>query len=223
MKLKIEERRRAVELRERGYSVNEIVAKVGVAKSSVSMWVRNVPVLGRARTRLLTRIKLGQLISAENKRKRTAAAITQYTEMASQELSSKNFDEGLKRFLCSLIYWCEGTKNHYRGVNFTNSDPQLIASFMNLFRDGFTVNEDKFRARVHLHGYHDARKQIAFWSKITKIPIRQFRKPYRKPNTGKRIRKDYPGCLAIRYGSNDMARQLLATAQAFLKAYGGIG
>ena len=42
MKQKREEKIEAMRLREKGYSVNEIVEEVGVAKSSISVWVRNV-------------------------------------------------------------------------------------------------------------------------------------------------------------------------------------
>lgn len=223
MKQKIKERLRAVKLRERGYSVNEIVSKIDAAKSSVSTWVRNVSLDEPARSRLLTRIKLGQLLSAESKRKKTAAAINAYRESALQEINERDFDRIFKRVVCSLVYWCEGVKSHYHGVSFINSDPRLIATFLSLFRKSFEIDERKFRARIHLHQYHKPKKQLAFWSRITRIPLKQFGKPYLKPNTGKRIRKDYPGCVTIRYYNNDIARQLLATATAFLIKFGGVG
>lgn len=65
MKLKREEKLKAIALREQGYSLNEIIDRVGVAKSSVSVWVRNIPLTVKAKKRLLTKIKLGQLIAAE--------------------------------------------------------------------------------------------------------------------------------------------------------------
>jgi transposase len=71
MKQKVEERLKAIELRKQGYSANEIVKKVGVAKGSISVWIRNVPLTGKGRKRLLTRIKLCQLRSAEKRRART--------------------------------------------------------------------------------------------------------------------------------------------------------
>lgn len=223
MKLKTKEKLEAIRLREKGYSLNEILQNVGVAKSSISMWVRNVSLTADARKRLLTKIKLGQLISAERKHAKTLASIQNHFDEASSQISNINLDRFLKRLICSLLYWCEGTKNQYTGVAFVNSDPKLIKTFIELFRDGFDVDEKKFRACIHLHEYHNSQKQHEFWAKVADIPLNQFRHPYLKPNTGKRVRKNYQGCISIRYYSNDIARQLLTTAEAFLLRSGGIG
>ena len=215
MKQKIKERLAAIRLREQGYSVNEIVQKIGVAKASVSVWVRNVPLTPTARARLLTKIKLGQVVSAERKQQKMQDLLNRYLQEASEEIKSNDFNKIHKKVLCSLLYWCEGTKNHYAGVAFVNSDPRMIRLFLRLFRESFDVNEQKIKPRIHLHQYHDPQAQLNFWAKVTRVPKSQFSKPYVKPNTGKRIRKNYPGCISIRYGSNDMTRRLLAPAKAF--------
>ncbi|MBU1993021.1 hypothetical protein KKG51_04975 [Patescibacteria group bacterium] len=222
MKRKIEQKLKAIVLREKGYSLNEIIKKIGVAKSSVSVWVRNVPLSEKARSRLLTRIKLGQIIVAELKRKKTQQILDNHKADALRQLKNRKLDIVLIRTICSLIYWCEGTKNHYQGVTFTNSDPGLVKTFLFLLRTGFKIDEDKFRPCIHLHRYHNPHKQLNFWSKVTKISKSQFIKPYLKTNTGKRIKKDYPGCISIKYHSTDVARQLLMTAEVFLSKYGGI-
>lgn len=222
MKQKIEERLRAIELREQGYSVNEIVERLSVAKGSVSVWVRNVALTPEARTRLLTKIKLGQMVSAERKHERMRTLLEDYFETALQEIRNEDFYTLHKKVLCALLYWCEGVKNHYNGVAFINSDPRMIQLFLRLFRESFDVDERKIKPRIHLHEYHDPQKQLHFWSEVTGIPEAQFSKHYLKPNTGKRIRKDYPGCLTLKYGSNDMARRLLSIAKAFFIAHGGV-
>lgn len=223
MKQKIEEKLKAIKLRERGYSLNEIVEKIKVAKSSVSVWVRNVFLSSVARKRLLTKIKRGQLIAAEQKRKKNFNVLKKYHAEALLHLADIRLDKNLSKIICSLIYWCEGAKSYYYGVNFINSDPRLVKIFLLLLRKSFNLDEEKFRICVHLHNYHNMNRQIDFWSKITKISKKQFIKPFLKSNTGKIIRKNYQGCIAIRYHSNDLAKQLLMTADAFLSKYGGIG
>lgn len=219
MKQKIEEKLKAIKLRKQGHSVNEIVEKVRVAKSSVSVWVRNVQLDDKAKDRLLTKIKLGQLVSAENKRKKTKQAMDNYHQEALRMFETKKLDRFSIQFICSLIYHCEGNKDLFYGINFTNSDPNLIKTFLFLLRYGFDINEKKLRVCIHLHGYHNPKKQINFWSKITNIPKRQFIKPYLKSNTGKRIRENYQGCVSVRYHSADTARHLAMIAKAFLTKY----
>ncbi len=220
MRKKTEEKLQAIALRRLGYSVNEIVGQLGVAKSSISVWVRNIHLTSSAQKRLLTKIKLGQLKGAENKRRKTQTVIDAHSSTALHELyHSSAFSKTHEKMICALLYWCEGAKDSYQGVSFVNSDPSLIKLFLALFRNAFPLDEEKFRACIHLHHYHNPEKQLKFWTHITNIPKKQFIKPYLKPHTGKRIRENYPGCISIRYHSNDVARQLLATAKVFLKNY----
>ncbi|MDO8571272.1 MAG: hypothetical protein Q7R79_01170, partial [bacterium] len=178
------------------------------------------PLTKKGRLRLLTKIKLGQLVSAENRRERTNALLDTYRNEASKELRVTHIDRIMEKIICSLLYWCEGAKNPVGGVRFTNSDPKLIRTFLVLFRRSFTVDENRIRIGLHLHEYHDVKKQTAFWSGIAAVDKNKFIRPYLKPHTGKRIRKDYPGCAQVRYHDNNIARQLLITAEVFLQKMG---
>jgi hypothetical protein len=123
------------------------------------------------------------------------------------------------KFICALIYYCEGAKDKTGGVGFTNSDPKLIKVFLMLLRNNYNIDESKFRICMHLHEYHNFEQQIKFWSKVTNIKKGQFIKPYNKPNTGKRIKEGYQGCLSVKYHSSDLQKQLLMTAEAFFDKF----
>lgn len=118
------------------------------------------------------------------------------------------------KLCCCLLYWCEGNKISNQ-VRFTSSDPSLIKLFLSLLRQGFYIDESKFRALVHLHSYHNEEKQKAFWGQVSEIPINQFYRSFHKPNTGQRIHKEYPGCLAISYYDSKVAKELLSIYNAF--------
>lgn len=104
-------------------------------------------------------------------------------------------------------------------VDFTNSDSDLMRTFLKFFRTGFEVEESKFRVCVHIHEYHDAVTQLKYWSHITGIPHKQFIKSYMKPHTGKQVRENYQGCASVRYHDANMARQLHAIAKASFKLF----
>lgn len=218
MKRKIEEKLKAIALRRQGFSVNEIVEKVGVAKGSVSVWVRNVVLNQKARTRLLTRITQGQLKAAESKRAKTESEINIYRTRARRMLVRWPLGTTARKFLCVMIYWCEGAKNPTGHLAFTNSDPALVRLFLRLLRESFPVHEEKFRVCMHLHEYHDELRQKAFWARITDVPAKQFIKSYRKPHTGKRIRDEYPGCVCVSYHDNKLQRELLTIARVLLES-----
>jgi transposase len=59
--VKTEERQRARELRASGWSVKEIERHLGVSRSSVSLWVRDVQLNEEQRRRLSEKTSKGQL------------------------------------------------------------------------------------------------------------------------------------------------------------------
>lgn len=107
----------------------------------------------------------------------------------------------------ALLYWGEGgkTNNIFR---FTNSDPEMIKSFSHLLRKSFIINEDKFRARLHLHEYHNREEMIIFWSEITGIEKNRF-SIYNKPHTGINKKPGYRGCLTVNYGDVKYLKKFL--------------
>lgn len=214
--MKLEERTKAIKLREKGYSLKEISELLKVSKSSVSLWVSGVCLSKKAELRLSNKVTRGQLVSAKNRKDRTQAKSLQYYNNACKEYGSLNQSVFLNKFFCSLLYWCEGGKHGNSFVQFTNSDSKLIQSFLILLRKSFKIEEDKFRVCIHLHDYHDKSKQIEFWHKITQIPKEQFIKPYIKKSMHSRIHKDYQGCCQIRYYNADVNRDITMTAKACL-------
>ena len=213
--LKLHEK--AIHLRKIGNSLNEIHDKLRVSKSTLSEWLRDVVLSSGARQRLLKRITAGQLVSAENKRKKIKELKEDYYIEALQKLNSIDIDKNISLLIVALIYWCEGAKDFSRGVDFTNSDPNLIKTFLKLLRHSFILDENRFRVVVHLHEYHDREQQLKFWQDVTGIPSKQFTKPYLKKHTGKRKRKNYNGCISVRYYDVNVGRRLLLMAEAFLK------
>lgn len=203
----IEERRYSVT--SKGYFLKEISQELKISKSTASLWLRDVSLDKAALNRLKTIVRAGQLKAAENKKLQTQKILQFFSDDAKAFVDNITVDHDMGKVLCAVIYWCEGGK--YDGfVQFTNSDPNLIAAFLNLLRKSFGVDEKKLRVCMHLHDYHDENRQRAFWVNITSIPAQQFMKSYRKPNTGKRSRKNYQGCIMIKYYDANVVRELLA-------------
>ncbi|HCC83232.1 TPA: hypothetical protein DEP96_00085 [Candidatus Uhrbacteria bacterium] len=122
------------------------------------------------------------------------------------------------RLVAALLYWCEGGKQSLSsGINFSNSDPELMKTFLSALRKGFTLDESKFRVLMHLHEYHDETKQQTFWSRVTNIPVAQFQKTYKKPHTGKRKHLNYEGCASLRYYNAGIVKNLIIIYSQFAK------
>lgn len=200
-------KRKAANLREKGFSLSEIVTHLHIAKSTASQWVSYIELSPNAQRILAQKQILGQYKTVLIKRKLKESRKQIAKQRASESLQKVTLSKDLFKLCCSLLWWCEGNKNTTY-VRFTNSDPSLIKNFLFLLRNGFSIDESKFRVLVHLHDYHSEEKQKKFWSDITGIKQKQFYKSYRKPNTGIRHHENYQGCIAISYYDAKIAKEL---------------
>lgn len=207
----------AIRMRLKGASLIEISKKLNIAKSSASLWVRNV---------VLPTLALEKIQKTElNGREKGLAIMKEKRAMALRKIM-ENAQYQIKRYrphkqkyilgiIAAMLFWCEGNKRRSAGVQFSNSDPKLIRVFLHAFRSYFEIDESKFRALIHIHEYHNDLKQKKFWSRVTDIPLSQFTKSYLKPHTGINKRKGYPGCISIRYGKASIAKMLHALYHTF--------
>jgi transposase-like protein len=216
--MKLKEKRHAIRLRHEGKTMNEIAAQVGVAKSSVSLWVRDLPLSSKARVRIASLQTAGQRASQQALFERTRMRLLTAKENAREIIKGILMTPDLALLTCALLYWCEGAKDkNDKTFTFSNSDPELVRAFMKLMRNGLTLDERKLRVRMHLHEYHNELSMKKFWSEVTGIPIEQFSKPYWKPHTAKTIKNGYPGCIHIEYYDVKVARKIYAVARAFIE------
>jgi transposase len=201
---KDEVRAEARALRAQGLSYKEIADRLGVSKSSVSLWIRDMP-------------RPPQL-SIEESRKRSLAALSRYWEQeyASRREFRAEFRAAAAREIGELTereiliagaiaYWCEGAKTKpYRptgaSVSFINSDPGLIRFFLR-FVDAAGIQRNDLIFRVSIHESADIEAAQRFWTEVTGAPADQFRKPSLKRHNPKTVRKNtgegYYGCLVI--------------------------
>ncbi len=176
---KSKERNRAIALRKQGVSIKEIAKKVGVSKSSVSLWCRDI-MLSDAQVRVLhEKMVIGSYVG------RMAGSRTQHEKRIqrvndSERTGIKEIGKLSKRdLLISLIslYWGEGSKKK-RELFINNSDPEMIVFLIKSFIELFGVKKDRFILAVGINVIHKQRdKEIKqYWSNLTGIPLTQFRK-----------------------------------------------
>jgi transcriptional regulator with XRE-family HTH domain len=200
---------KAILLRRKGFSFREISDKLGISKSTASLWLRGIELSERAEKRIEKLGVEGRKNARNAVKERMASEDKMILKKAKNAILKCALLENDLKIICALLYWCEGGKTEKAQLTFTNSDPRLVKYFIDIFRKAFIVDEGRFRVLLHVHGYHDVEKQIEFWSRLTKIKKAQFTKPYKKPNTGKRIRNDYQGCVSVRYYGREMRQEMM--------------
>lgn len=205
-------KQKAIKLRRKGYSQNEIRQLFGISQSTASLWLKGIKLSEKAQQRIQLLGDQGREKALEsNRRRRTLESVD------IQKRVEEYFSKGIKldpKIACALLYWGEGTKHSANSsVSFMNADPAMIEYFLSVFRKAFFLDEKKLRALVHLHEYHDIKKQQEFWSSVTQIPLSQFNKSYIKPHTGKNKKDNYPGCISIRYSDSKIYKEIMAVIQ----------
>jgi len=193
----------ARELRGRGLDYEEIATELGVSKSSISLWVRDMPTpphLTYQESRKRSAEGVRRYWAAERPVREAARQAT--IAAATAEIGPLSDRELL--ITGAVAYWCEGLKGKPRRpsdrVVFVNSDPALISFFLR-FLDGAGIERDRVTYRVHIHETADASAAQRFWLGVTAASPAQFRKTSLKRHNPKTVRKkvgdDYHGCLRI--------------------------
>ncbi|MCI3931194.1 terminase gpP N-terminus-related DNA-binding protein [Streptomyces sp. AN091965] len=194
-------RERARELRLKGWTYNEIKEELGCSKSSVSLWVRDLPKpepRPRTREEASAIAKRGwepKLRLREEERQRTMkAALDEVGQLTDREL-----------FLIGVgLYWAEGSKSksyaRRERVTFVNSDPGMVEVFLR-WLDLLEVDRERVRYCVMIHETADVRGAEQYWADLVGADGSAFHKTTIKKHNPKTVRKNvgetYRGCLVI--------------------------
>jgi transcriptional regulator with XRE-family HTH domain len=206
---KVGEREAARGLRARGWTMNAIAAELGVSKSSVSLWTRDVPVEGGpARTG-------GRRREPNVLQRRKAAEIAELMEEGRRRIGELSEREFL--VAGAMLYAGEGAKRD-GAVKFANTDPRLVRMFCVWLRRFFEVDESRLRGRLYLHDGLDLEAAMEFWTSLTAIPPQQFIRPYRAvADAGYRSAKHPLGCVTVSYACSHTHRSIMGLMAAVLE------
>ena len=194
---------KARELRARGRDYEEIAAALGVAKSTVSAWVHDMPWPDRlSYEECRKRSVEGSRLFWAAERSAREAAREAVRAGAAAEIGLLSGREVL--IAGAIAYWCEGSKSKphklRERVTFINSDPGLITFFLRFLREA-GIESTQLRFRVQIHETADVAAAEMFWLGVTGADPAQFHRTSLKRHNPRTVRKNvgagYHGCLSI--------------------------
>jgi transcriptional regulator with XRE-family HTH domain len=191
------------EMRRNGLSLGDISRKSGVSKSTLSLWVRDIPkplnLNYTNQKEWLKQIRVLAILANKEKRRNVSFQIG--FEVKNDLEKWKLGSPEIQKAILAVLYWAEGTKGR-EIIQFANTDPRLALLFVTLLRNNFSLDESKFRVRLHLHYYHREKEVKKYWSNLLNIPENQFNKTYRKLRSKeKTFRRNTGGICFIKYNS----------------------
>ena len=130
-------------------------------------------------------------------------------------------EEERLRVAGAMLYWAEGRKaGHF--IDFSNSDPRLIALFLTFLRRICGVAESRLRIHVYAYADQDVGRLKRFWSQTTGVALEQFTKPYVRrltPNVTRR--KMSWGLVNVRYSDKRLLCLILQWGEEFAQSWAG--
>jgi len=199
MKSLVREKELAIELRKRGHSYSEILQKVKVAKSSLSLWLKDLPLTAREKGILKKRknsnISRGRIKASSVLHTNRLVREKGWLEEAQQEFAiHKNeplFHTGVS------LYWAEGAKrsNQFLFVNTDRDMHEVVLQWLEKYTR-YARNDCGYRLFIHkLYSQEDCE---GYWSNALKVSRDRFKiTVFKKTTKTSKIRPQYKGCLRI--------------------------
>lgn len=170
-------------LRREGISVNEIKDQLGISKSTVCFWCREIVLTEvqykKIKKEHILRTQKGRLIGAQmNKNKRLDAI--NLADVWGRKMIKKISKRELL-LIATALYWSEGSKSdRTSGFIFVNSDPEMILVMKLFLIEVLKIPSKDIVCSIQINRIHEKRieKVLSFWKKLLHLRNSQFRKPY---------------------------------------------
>lgn len=170
------EKEQAIKFRKEGMSYSQIKKRLHVSKSTLSIWLKDMP-LSKARLNELQRneVVIEKIrIAKQKKREQRLQEVFEKVSGDIGKLSKREF------FIAGFfLYWAEGGKTERYSISLSNTDPNMIRAYIQ-WLELLRVSKDKIRIRLHLYTDMDELSEVNYWSKIIAIPKKNFTKSYVK-------------------------------------------
>lgn len=216
----------AITLRKQGLSYREIMTRVPVAKSTVSLWLQSVSLAKHQRHALTQKRIDAALRGAAAKRQQRIERTGIIVAQSRKEIGPLSRRE--RWLIGSVLYWAEGSKQRAstvsNSVTFNNSDPAMVRFFKDWLIKivGVGLHRLKFELYIHESQEHRLMEIQRYWAKELTIPAKLLGTVYFKRNAIKRIRTSsengYYGLVRIRVrASSELNRTIAGWIEGIVK------
>lgn len=227
---KFEEREKAIALRKQGFSYSEILKRIPVAKSSLSLWLHSVGLSKRQKQRL-TEKKLASMKRGWLK----VMAMRQARIRDTKERARKEIPYIIGESLWVIgtaLYWAEGTKmkpwRRGESISFSNMDPQMLLIFKKWLKRYLDVKNRDIQYALYIHesSKHRLTEIKNYWADLLKVPEKDIPVYFKKNKLGtkrKNIGGTYFGLIKINVRkSAALNHRVTAWIEELSKKYCGV-
>ena len=213
-------RTRAVNLRKRGFSYNQIMGGLGIPKSTLSGWLENVTLSDKQKAVLNKRknegLKKARILAIKWHRTQKENRLLIAKQGADKVLDALNLrDQNIVELALAMLYLGEGNKSS-DDTGMGNSDPLILRPFVKMLIAHYQIPKNKIRCELYLRADQNSDEIKRFWSRTLKLPIENFKSVHHDKRTrGSKTRPNYKGVCSVRCGSVAIKRKLLNISRGF--------
>jgi hypothetical protein len=224
-----DKKEKVIALRKSGKTYSEIMKIIPVAKSTISVWLKDVGISKSQKQAFTEKKRLGSLkggLARRNQRINIYNKIVGEAELEIGKMTKREL-----WLIGTALYWAEGSKEKEgapgTGIIFSNSDDKMVRLFLKWLIEIIGITKEQIKCEIYIHDNHkdNVNRFQKFWSEKTGFPLSHFDRVYFKKNKIKTIRKNtgdlYFGLLRVRvYASSSLNRKVTGWVKGINKYWG---
>lgn len=211
---KKELREEARRLRAEGWSVGGIARQLGVSRSSVSVWARDIQ-LTEAQIETIQERKKHYFAQSTGARKNREIYLDK--RRAYQQIGRERAREGRPLHLIGcMLHWAEGAKDK-NSVVFVNSDPNMMLLFVRFLREEMQIEDAAMAIRVHCHtkDVEEIERIKNYWLTLLQLPPESYKQTYYKVGSDTRKNSLVNGVCRLTVYRTELVQHIYGAIQEY--------
>lgn len=202
----------ALSLRRNGVSMTVIERRLGIPRSTLSGWFKEVILTEEQRTKLMKSGKDGwakaRIHAVETHRNQKASRLLKAKQEAVYVLDKIELTDEVLDLAFAMLYLGEGAKNNTTSL--ASSDPVILKFVLVVLKRNYGITPDMIRCELHLRMDQDANILKAYWSGQLGVPLERFGYvAFDKRSKGKPTYAHYKGVCVLACGNIAIQRKLI--------------
>ncbi|HYV33961.1 MAG TPA: hypothetical protein VE973_03895 [Candidatus Limnocylindria bacterium] len=211
---------KAIAYRKKGYSLRMVEEKLGIRRSTLSGWFKEVSLTTKQQAKLLknwkfalgkARIKAVQWHNTQKQMRLQQARDSALTTLESLDTKQKN----LLELALAMLYLGEGFKSRPQ-TGIGSSNALILKFFIKALKSVYNLGTEKIKCELHLRADQKPLLIKKYWSKELNIPLENFTSVSIDVRTkGSKTYDHYKGVCVLQCSNAAIQRRLLYLADEF--------
>lgn len=213
---------KARKLRKEGNSIRSIEKELGVPRSTLSGWFKDIELSEKQKDQLENN-RLEALEKAREKAKRwhkdqKQKRIEQIQNEADEVLTHIDLeDQFVQELALALLYLGEGSKSD-KETSLSSTSPDILYFFISSLKRLYDIDTEDFYCELQLRMDQDEDEEINYWMNQLDLPRENFPKVYYDKRTeGSKTHSDYHGACHVRVWRVAIQRRLLYLGEEYCR------